>query len=177
MRMPRLRCGAIRIRKSSARCYHYFWLFRNRGRTVGSYGSNHRKNCSAPHAHVILEIRGRRFVRAENMKWLVSFGERAFWRNGASCRPTAGVTFAKRVEFCDWSILDGPLHSNANRYIYLCCANFPTNYPPKFPSLIKELVRNFGPENGSTRKRTGGTGGATHKFGPNQLFRYTRYPE
>ena len=58
-----------------------------------------------------------------------------------------------------------------------CRANFPTNFPPKFPGRIKELVRNFGRENGSTRKRAGGAGGATHKFGRTQLFRYTRYPE
>jgi hypothetical protein len=111
------------------------------------------------------------------MKWLVSFGERALWRNGASCRATAGVTFAKGVEFFDWLISDGPLHSNENRYVFFCRANFPTNSPPKFPGLIKELVRNLGPENGSTRKRAGGAGGATHKFGRDQFFRYTRYPE
>ena len=61
--------------------------------------------------------------------------------------------------------------------VYISRANFPTNSPPKFPGRLKELVRNLGPENGSTRKRAGGAGGATHKFGPNQLFRYTRYPE
>ena len=37
-------------------------------------------------------------------------------------------------------------------------------FRPKFPSLLKEIVRNFGPEHGSTRKPSGGTGGATHKF-------------
>ena len=50
-------------------------------------------------------------------------------------------------------------------------------FRPKFPGRLKELVRNFGPEHGSTRKPSGGAGGATHKFGRTQLFRYTRYPE
>jgi len=50
-------------------------------------------------------------------------------------------------------------------------------FRPKFPGRLKELVRNFGPEHGSTRKASGGAGGATHKFGRTQLFRYTRYPE
>ena len=51
------------------------------------------------------------------LKTPVSHGQRAFRRNGALSRPTAGVTVANRVEFFDWLILDGPLHSIANRDI------------------------------------------------------------
>ena len=53
-------------------------------------------------------------IVTSNLQMPLSHGQRAFWRNGALSRPTAGVTFANRVEFCDWLILDGPLHSNAN---------------------------------------------------------------
>ena len=83
----------------------------------------------------------------------VSFGERAFWRNGALSRPTAGVTFANRLEFFDWLILDRPLHSNANRYI-LFLHDRTLNFPG--PELLPPNW--FSPEN-----LPGGAGDTTQK--------------
>ena len=71
----------------------------------------------------------------------VSHGRRAFWSNGALSGTTAGVTFAKRVEFFDWSISDGPLHSNANRYILF-----------SYGGTLPFRVRKYRPQNGSPLK-------------------------
>jgi hypothetical protein len=71
----------------------------------------------------------------------VSHGQRAFWRNGALSGTTAGVTFANDVELFDWLNLDGPLHSNANRYILF-----------SYGGTLHFRVRKYRPQNGSPRK-------------------------
>ena len=71
----------------------------------------------------------------------VSHGRRAFSSNGALSGTTAGVTFANRVEFFDWLILDGPLHSNANRYILF-----------SYGGTLPFRYRKYRPQNGSPLK-------------------------
>jgi hypothetical protein len=71
----------------------------------------------------------------------VTFERSRFSSNGALSGTTASVTFANRFEFFDWLILDGPLHSYANRYILF-----------SYGGTLPFRYRKYRPQNGSPLK-------------------------